>query len=358
MRPDVPLMTVLLLWSLEVAVAADGPPPAAVDTANVTLLNVAPRIWVPGTVLSRTDADIGVEVAGRVTWIADPGTRAQQGEAVAGLDGELWRIAIEDAEANVRRLEARLVYLQRESERLESLAEVNNAARSRLEESVAERDMGLQDIEQARAALKRNRHMLARTEIRAPFGGQIVERLAETGEYVERGDSVVRLVDLEHLEIRVQAPLKVAPFVRDDLTLPVEADTATVDAPVTTVIPVGNLESRSFEIRLESPRPDWVIGTPVKVGLPTSAARRIIAVPRDALVLRETGPSVFVIEDSRARQIPVETGIGAGERIEVISDALQPGNVVVVRGAEMLRDGQRVANRADRIAGSPETPTG
>lgn len=322
--------------------AADGPPPAQVDTAPVTELDAAPRTWAPGTVLSRVDSAVGIEVAGPIVWAAESGTRIDKGEAMARVDKELYEIALADSEAQIAGLEKRLVFLRSEADRLTRLAKVNSAAVSRLDESVANRDVAIHDLARARATLRRNQYLLSRTTVTAPFAGQIVERLVDTGEYMSVGQPVARLVDLSSLEVRAQAPLRVAPFMNDSLVVPVRTDTRTVMAKVSAVIPVGNLESRSFEVRLQLPGEDWVVGTPVQVGLPTATARRIVAIPRDALVLRESGSLVYRVQDNVAHQLKVQTGIGAQDRIEVVDSALEVGDLVVVKGAEILRDQQAV----------------
>lgn len=328
--------------SFTLQLVAQDRPAQPVVVAAVELLDAAPRVWVPATVLSQTDALLGVEVAGRVVAVADPGTRLAAGDEVARLDSELWEISATDAEANVKRLQARLTYLRSEAERLTSLANVNSAARSQLDESVAEREMAIQDLSRAAAEVKRTQYLLSRTTITAPFAGQLVERLTVPGEYLAVGENVARVVDLEHLEIRAQAPLRVAPFVREGAMVPVKHGEVTVSAKVTAVIPVGDLESRSFEIRLATPSPNWVIGTPVRVGLPAAAARRIVTIPRDALVLREAGPVVFKVQSGTVTRLSVATGIGAQERIEVTSDQLAVDDLVVIKGAELLKDGQAV----------------
>jgi len=183
-------------------------PPQQVIVADVQVLDTAPRVWVPATVLSKTDAQLGVEVAGRVITVAKPGTRLAAGEEVARLDAELWKIAASDAAANVKRLQARLNYLSSEEQRFESLASENSAARSALDESVAEREMAAQDLTRAKAEVERSKHLLSRTSVTTPFSGQVVERLAVPGEYLSVGDSVARVVDLTNLEIRAQAPAR------------------------------------------------------------------------------------------------------------------------------------------------------
>ncbi|HSH26549.1 MAG TPA: efflux RND transporter periplasmic adaptor subunit, partial [Wenzhouxiangella sp.] len=80
----------------------------------------------------------------------------------------------------------------------------------------------------------------------------------------------------------------------------------------------------------------------VRVTIPTAGLREVLAVPRDALVLRGSGTAVFVIDDTgTARRASVSTGIGQGEWIEV-AGPVQPGDRVVIRGNERLRDGQSV----------------
>ena len=101
--------------------------------------------------------------------------------------------------------------------------------------------------------------------------------------------------------------------------------------------------SRSFEVRLAVMRSSWVIGTPVRVSLPVQVAKRTLAVPRDAIVLRADGVYVFrIVDGDLAERVIVETGSGADDLIEVLGE-LAVGDLVVVRGAEMLRDGQKVS---------------
>ena len=139
-----------------------------------------------------------------------------------------------------------------------------------------------------------------------------------------------------------QAPLRVAPFVAEGDQLPIRLEEATVSVRVTAVIPVGNLESRSFEVRLK-----WhgsgVIGTPVRVGLPIANTRAIKTVPRDAMVIRETGTAVYKVVDGIVERVEIETGIGAEDRIEIIAESLKVGDLVVVSGVEFLRAGQAVS---------------
>ena len=83
----------------------------------------------------------------------------------------------------------------------------------------------------------------------------------------------------------------------------------------------------------------------MRLSVPTAAPREVLAVPRDALVLRRDGTTVFRInavtgDDGNAQNIAerilVSPGLGDGNLIEVTGDLLA-GDMVVVRGAERLR---------------------
>jgi predicted N-formylglutamate amidohydrolase len=98
-----------------------------------------------------------------------------------------------------------------------------------------------------------------------------------------------------------------------------------------------------IEVRVELDEPGWVIGAAVRVALPESEPVPVVAVPRDALILRQNATYVYrVKDDSTVEQVAVSTGIGNGRMIEVRGD-LAAGDHVVIRGGERLRPGQAVA---------------
>ena len=109
------------------------------------------------------------------------------------------------------------------------------------------------------------------------------------------------------------------------------------------IVPFGNPQSHMFEVRLLVDPELWTVGESVRISMPTAAVKQVLAVPRDALVLRRQGASVFrVKEDNTVEQVKVITGLGDGSHIEVIGE-LQEGDQVVTRGAERLSTGMEVS---------------
>ena len=320
------------------------PPPARVETVTATREMLAPVIQVPGTVISRNDSRIASEISGRIMWVAEVGDAAKKGDAIARVDDRLFKLALVQAKARSKRLEANLAFRQKDVQRVEELAATRNTPVSRLEEAISQRDMVTQDLVEARADEERARQDLDRTVVRAPFPGRVVARLAEMGEYASTGTELVRLVDTYHVEVRAQAPISTAAFIESGMVVMVEADNGEIIlTPIRAFVPVGNEISRMMEVRIALPDEGLIIGSAVKVSLPSANPRSAVVVPRDALILRLDSIYVFKVNsDNTAERIEVRTGAASGELIEVIGP-VKSGDRVVVRGGERLREGQAVA---------------
>jgi RND family efflux transporter MFP subunit len=336
------ILSLLLLLLLPALASAQTAAPAPVTVEPARRDTFAASLWVPGTVISSNDARVAAETDGRITWVAEVGSRIAAGEAFARIDDADLRLSLQDDRARLESLRAQQRYQQANLERLERLALSNNAAANQIDEAQSQFEMTLQEIQRAGVAVAQTQRRIEQAQVLAPFPAVVVERLVQVGEFVSRGTPVARLVDTDNREIRVQAPLSVAPFIREGLEVSIQHGGNETLSPVARVIPVGDERSRMFEIRIAAEHPAWVVGSPVRVALPHSDPRELVAIPRDALVLR--GSEIFVLRvtpENTVEKIKVDTGIGLGSLIEVIGQ-LDAGDRVVVRGAERLQSGQAV----------------
>ena len=314
--------------------------PVIVETAQRDTFSAT--LWVSGTVISQNDARIAAETDGRITWVADVGSRIEQGGPIARIDAEDLRLDLADSEAQLASLKSQLKYRDSSLQRLQKLAASNNAAATQLDEAQSQLDMTRQDIKRAEVAIAQIKRRIKQTEVLAPFPGIVVERVVQVGEFVNRGAQVARLVDTEHREIRAQAPLSVAGWIREGMQVSVEHGNRESLSPVSYVIPVGDDRSRMFEVRVEANNPAWIIGSPVRIALPNSEPRELVAIPRDGLVLRGTDIYVMrVNSDNTVEKVAVETGIGLGGFVEVIGKVDQ-GDRIITRGGERIQPGQAV----------------
>lgn len=319
-----------------------GPPPATVKIDVASRQSMASTTLAPGTIISRNDARVAAELPGRLISVKEVGERVAAGDEIGRIDDRALQLQLRDDNARIKRLEANLTFLESQTQRLRSLAQQNNAARNQLDESLSQKTMAEQDIVVAKVERDQTLYRIARSVVTAPFAGSIVERHAQAGEYVSVGAPVVRLVDVNNVEVQARAPLNVAGYLREGMPVTVRAGDFNLQGTVRAIIPVGDARSRLIEVRVAVASESAVIGSAVRVELPRSAPTEVVAVHRDALVLRQDATYLFKVkDDNTVEQIPVTTGIGQGSLIEVRGD-ISDGDKIVIRGGERLRPGQAV----------------
>ncbi len=305
-------------------------------------VEMAPKMALPGTVVARDDSRLASEVEGRVAWVAEVGTKVAAGEVIARLDRDVAKMQLESDKANVARLRASLSYTRGQAARMKRLFAANAIARATRDQAVSQRDMTSAELAQAEAALRTSQYRYDHSEIRAPFPGRVAERLIRAGEYATPGKNIVRLVDIDSIEVKTQAPIEIAHTLHDGMTVQMEIRDRTIPGKVRAVVPVGDELSRTIEVRLTLPAGAAFVGDAANVYVPSAAPRKVIAVPRDALVLREDGTYVYTVSNKDVTQrVTVQTGSDSGSLVEV-KGKIAEGQRVVVRGAEHLEEGQKV----------------
>ncbi len=328
------------------AQAADPPPGSGervvVEVGTVSVRPVTALSWIPGSIVSRADARIASVIGGRVTWIAEVGARVRQGEPVARLDDTLPRLRAEDLHAQVERARAQHQVASSQLERFNRLAATQALSASQLEDARAQRDVSTDDVARADAQLRQAQYEIDQSVIRAPFPGVVTERFIQRGEYVQIGAPSVRLVNTGDIEARATAALELAANVHPGQAVTVRDHGLEKTGTVRTVVPVGDDRSRQFEVRVTLANPQWLVGTPVEVSLPSSIAHTAVTVPRDALVMRQNRSYVLrVTRANTVEELDVTPGAGSDDAVEV-RGPLAAGDRLVVRGAERLAAGQAV----------------
>ena len=329
----------------QAASAAAAPPPAVVEIAIAQERESTGSAWLPASVVSRNDARLAGEVPGRLVFVAEVGTAVATGEPVARVDDETLKLELRDAEAMVGRERAELDQATRQFERLRALKDNKLVAASQLDEAQANVEIRRRELAQAEVARDRARHRLTQGTIRAPYGGVVVERLAQVGEYLQAGASVARFVQTDSVELTARAPATLAAHLTSDQVVAVRQGGVIYEGRVRAIVPAADAVSRQLELRLELNDGNWLVGTAAEVELPQATMHMAVTVPRDALVLRPDGTYVFRIRpDQTAERIDVIAGTIEDGWVEV-DGSIETGDRLVVRGAERLRDGQTVAIR-------------
>jgi RND family efflux transporter MFP subunit len=320
--------------------APQAPPRVGVATARA--VKMSPKVILPGTVVARNDSHLASEVEGRVAWVAEVGTVVKAGDIVARIDRNVAGMQLTSDKANVARLAAQLNFDRSQAERMDRLYQQSAIAKATRDQALSTRQMDEGALAQAQASLSKSEYQINHSEIRAPFPGRIVARLINTGEYAAPGKEIVRLVDINSIEVKAQAPIDTAHYLHEGMPVTVEIARHPLTASVRTIVPVGDELSRTIEIRVALKGGQAFVGDAAKVFAPSAPPRDVLAVPRDALVLREDNTYLFKVDAKNvATRVAVETGTEDGSMVEV-HGPVRAGERVIVRGAERLEAGQKV----------------
>jgi RND family efflux transporter MFP subunit len=317
-------------------------PPVPVQVGTVTERSMSAYSWIPGSIVSRSDARVASVIAGRAVWVADVGTRVKSGEPIAKLDDTPAQIRSQELRAQVARAKAQLSVAATQLERFTQLAATKIVSVSQLDDARAQSNMAHEDVLRAEAQLRQAAYEISESQIRAPFPGVVTERFIQKGEYVQLGAATVRLVNTTDIEARATAALGLAANIRLGQIVSIRDHGLQRPGRIRAIVPVGDDRSRQFEVRVVSEDPDWLVGTSVEVSLPSATERTALTIPRDALVIRENHSYVLrVSHGNTVEELDVTPGIALADVVEV-RGPVSAGDQLVIRGAERLSAGQTV----------------
>jgi pyruvate/2-oxoglutarate dehydrogenase complex dihydrolipoamide acyltransferase (E2) component len=189
-------------------------------------------------------------------------------------------------------------------------------------------------LDQARAALKGKNRLVSNCNVRAPFSGIVVERIASVGDYVTVGTPLIRLVDTIHIEVAAQVQEQDIPSLKESTDLDFIDRYAQFPLQLRTVLPVMESRLRSFETRLAFKDERASSGTTGRLRWKSPWPH----LPSEYLVKREDSLGIFVLSDDTARFQPLsEARQGQPARLSLPADT-----VMVLEGRHSLRDGDPV----------------
>jgi membrane fusion protein (multidrug efflux system) len=276
------------------------------------------------------DSEVASPVAGIVAHIACvEGRKVAKGDVLFRLDSRVAEVLVEKARQA-------LEFAERNFERQEKLLPVEGTSRKAYQEAE-------QQLNAARTDLAAAETGLALLVIRAPLDGTVVKINTEPGEAVELNTVLAVIIDLDRLVVSVNVPSAEAAQVVTGQTSELEG------GPVGKVIYVASRiveGTGTVPVRVSVPagsglRPGHFLGVRIVSGI----HRDVLAVPEAAVIFDtvagEAGRIVLVEGDTAVFR-PVRTGYREGGLVEVESEGLKDGTVIVTVDAYAVPDGTKI----------------
>ena len=349
------VLTAALLLLALAAVAKDDPAsPVVLDQVERQRLRA--ETLLTGTSIPLHRAQLSPRVEGLVTELSvDEGSVVAPGDPILTLDARLAQLEVEAAEARVAEAEARQRDATRIRDELLRLQQGRHASKTDMESAIAQVEIANAVLSGARAELERARELVQRHRLAAPFAGMVVAKLVEVGEWVQRDEAAVELVQLDRIRVRATLPQRDYTRVRTGSRARLRFDALpqqVFDGEVVARVASGDERTRSFPVLIDLPNPDRLLapGMSARISVELNDGTvDAVTVPRDAVIAKSDGSRqvwrVDADEDGvpRAQPVRVETGRAVGDRLELLSGALDAGDRVVLLGNENLKPGEAVA---------------
>ncbi len=313
------------------------------------------EVPLTGSATPRRESSLSPEVDGLVSEIlVDEGDTVKKGDVLIKLDRVIAGLDAQQAAAALAEGKERWRETVRQRDESAKLVAKRHVAETAYKALIADAQMNKAALQRLAAEYQRTLKISDRFVIRAPFNGVIGTISAEIGEWVETGDAMLELFDIDTLRIRVPVPQRYFSVIHVGMPVKLNFDALpgqTFTLSVSKKIPIGNPSARTFPVRIDLLNSDRVIapGMSVRVRFIVSqeSASPAVLVPMDSVVNGADGSKTVwrVAGDSdQATVTPVKITTGRSYRtsIEVVSGTLKPGDRVVIRGNEILKPDQRV----------------
>ncbi|MBO0859889.1 MAG: efflux RND transporter periplasmic adaptor subunit [Chloracidobacterium sp.] len=363
------------------------PTPIDVVTAPAIIRNLQRDVEVVGSFAADEEVVVSAQVAGELSQLnVDFGGFVSEGQIIAVIDQRDAKLKLEQAEATLKQTMARLGMKEGENfdpnqnadvrvaksqldwaklelDRSVKLIEKGDIPRSGYDEKVTNHNLAqaryqaaldsvgqqLAAVEQQKAALALAKKGLTDTVVRSPISGAVKEKHVSRGSYLTVNGKIVTLVKINPLRLRADIPESSAAAVRNGQTINLTVDAFPNRAFTGRVVRIGaslDEQTRALTVEAEVANPGNLLrpGMFAKSRLITSASAPVVMVPQRAVATIAGLSKVFVIENDKAVERIVKTGVTDGEMIE-IAEGVKDGERVATSNLEKLQTGTVVNNR-------------
>ncbi len=394
----------LILWA---SLRDSGPRGTEVEIQAAEIRTVSSRVKATGEITPEKKVQISAKVVGEIINLpVVEGQEVRSGQLLLEIERDLYesarnqaRAALRQAEVSVKRQVVQLADAERNMRRTKELIadglvsqEALDAAQLRLDTATVEIEVQQHAVEQYRSALQRTEDDLARTTIRSPMDGVIIQLNAEQGETVVPGSTnlpgsvIMTVADMSVLlaEVEVSEVDVIHVVLGQEAEVKVDAlGTEPQKGRVVEIATSGRKDPAQGTIRfavkvaLDDPDPSLRPAMTAKVDILTATSEDAVTVPVQAVVKRrldEDGEEVrgsdaksydevdvvYLIEDEKAAVHTVVVGVSDVLHVE-ITEGLAVGDEVMIgpyRTLKNMKDGDAVKAEEEKSDDTSEEDEG
>jgi multidrug efflux pump subunit AcrA (membrane-fusion protein) len=201
-------------------------------------------------------------------------------------------------------------------------------------------------VNQAQATLDLYKAQLGNLIILSPMKGGVTKRYVDPGTMVKDTTPILAIMDLSEMKMVVNVIER--EFIHLQKGQPVKITIAAFPdrvfaGRIEIVTPALDLQSRTAEIQISIPNPDFVLkpGMFGRAEIILRSNPQAVLVPIQSLLTEVDKDYVYVLREGKAHRRPVRKGVVRDEAVEILQ-GLSPGEQIVTAGQSSLKDGSPV----------------
>jgi RND family efflux transporter MFP subunit len=306
-----------------------------------------------GVVSARVQSNLGFRVPGKITnRLVDTGQFVRAGQPLMTIDRTDYVHAITARAETVAAAKAKALQTAADEVRYRGLVKTGAVSASIYDQIKAASDAAQADLAAAKSQEQVARDEDGYSQLLADADGVIVEALAEPGQVVMAGQTVVKLAHSGPREAAVNLPETLRPELGSAAYATLYGNATRIPVRLRQLSGAADPQTRTFEARyvLHGAAANAPLGATVTVHLSGDAGTDMLQVPVASVLDQGKGPGIWVLNPSTStvsfQAVEVRQ---LGEEQATISGNVHPGQQVVALGVHLLRDGQhvRVENKAE-----------
>lgn len=318
--------------------------PRIVQTTMVEPAGTLQRAFT-GVIAARVESDLGFRVAGKVTKrLVDTGQTVTAGQPLMFIDRTDLDLEIAARERAVAAADAIRTQAAADEVRYRELLKNGWATQQRYEQAKAALDTANANLEAAKAEAQVARNQSSYSQLLADEDGVIVETLAEPGQVVSAGQTVVRLAHAGAREASVSLPESVRPNIGSSAEATLYGGRLKGRATLRQLSDAADPHTRTYEARyvLEGDTARAPLGATVTIDIPVGDNEPLTSVPIAALNEEGTGFFIWVVLDGdRLERRAVEVRKLGADRV-TLSGGVAAGETIVATGGHYLHVDQEI----------------
>jgi RND family efflux transporter MFP subunit len=307
-----------------------------------------------GVIAARVQSDLGFRVPGKVTKrFVDVGQTVHTGQPLMRIDVTDYTHAITTQIQNVEAAKAKAQQASADEARYRGLVSTGAVSASNYDQIKAAADAARAQLAAVEAQAQVAKDEGDYSVLAADADGTVVETLAEPGQVVAAGQTVIKLAHSGPREAAVNLPETIRPALGSTARATVYGKVQSVEARLRQLSDAADPVTRTFEARYVLGRGDAKapLGATVTIQLAALANSGLLQVPIAAITDRGKGPGVWLFNEksSTVSFRPVNV-LQMDEEDVTVSGGVKPGDQIVALGAHLLSDGQQVRATDEKAA--------